>query len=236
MTRAKLSEAQLAAIVVGHLERNGLDVYQEVEMRGGVYDIVAKTPKPPGEIWIVEVKVALSLRLITQALTRMGYASRVIVAAPDTRHARAVGDLCRLVGLGLWVVHPGQPDYPVDGKCWDPPRVRQIVEAELRVGRDSDLRARLRPEHKTHAKAGAIGAGGRWTPFRATCEELARIVAEQPGITLKAAVDAAAHHYRSNRSAVSSLAHWIGKGKVPGVRGEGIGGAIVLQPAPSGGT
>src|SRR5207244_7937670 len=78
----------------------------------------------------------------------------------------------------------------------------------------------LRPEHKTHARAGAP-TGGHWTAFRETCENLARAVAREPGITLKAAIAAIEHHYRSIAGARSSMATWIKAGKVPGVRLEG---------------
>lgn len=111
--------------------------------------------------------------------------------------------------------------------------VREIVEGRRWNRRPVALAAELQPEHKTHAKAGAIGAGGRWTPFRNTCEQLARIVRSQPGVTLKAAVDELKHHYASDAGARSSLAHWIERGKVPGVRlsrSHGTHGSLVLHP------
>ena len=90
----------------------------------------------------------------------------------------------------------------------------------------------LRPEHKTHAKAGAIGAGGRWTPFRQTCEALAEVVRKTPGIHLAAAIkELASHHYSSDACARSSMGIWAQKGKVPGVRVVVDGRFITLHPA-----
>jgi hypothetical protein len=87
-----------------------------------------------------------------------------------------------------------------------------------------------RPNTKLPAKAGAIGGGGRWTPFRDTCEQLRAVVASAPGITLKEGIAAIRHHYTSMASARGALAARIESGLVPGVRLERDGKAVRLYP------
>lgn len=207
MKREPVSEQKLAAVVVAYLENVGADVYQEVAVSGGVADIVARVQH---EIWIVEVKTSFSLALLAQAMDRRRLAHRVYIAAPYSRHQGEVQRMCDELGIGLLEVRPR------DGSL--EPRVYERIEGRRWNRRPVELAARLRPEHKTHAKAGAIGAGGRWTPFRNTCEELERIVRAEPGLRLKDAITRIRHHYASDRSARSSLAHWLERGVVPGVR------------------
>lgn len=225
MTKRNASEQSIAEVVVAWLEALGADVYQEVEILGGIADIVARVGV---EVWIVEVKTSLSLALVTQGMERRRYAHRVYIAAPRTKNMRDVAMLCEEVGIGLLQVTPGETfrgDIAID------PRVREMVASRRWNTRPVALADKLKPQHKTHAKAGAIGAGGRWTPFRATCEELAAAARAKPGITLKEAIDGIRHHYSTPRSAMSSLAHWIERGKVPGVRLARSHGACGAQGA-----
>ena len=218
--RVHTSEQQVAEVVVTYLEDLGADVYQEVECGTGVADIVAVVAH---ELWIVEVKTSLSLALLLQAMDRRVDATRVYVAAPHTRHLWDIRDLCDELGLGLLTVRCGNVE-----STWreDQPDVQMHVPSRRWNRRPSALRARLRPEHKTSAKAGAPGGAGRWTPWRDTCRQLAVLVKAQPGITLKEAIDTIKHHYRSAASARTSLAKWISDGKIDGVRLEG--GRLVL--------
>jgi hypothetical protein len=224
--RARASEQTVAAITVAYLEQLGADVYQEVQVSGGVADIVARVGF---ELWIVEVKTSMSLALVAQAMERRRLAHRVFVAAPTTKTLRDILPILDEVGLGMFEVTPG----------WDAgsmslaPRVVQRLWSRRWNTHPVALARELKPEHKTHAKAGAVGGGGRWTPFRGTCEELARVVAAEPGIALKAAITKTKHHYRSERSAISSLAHWCQRGRVAGVklaRSNGTHGTLVLFP------
>lgn len=210
MKSSHVTEQSVAAVVVAYLEAMGADVYQEVEVPGGVADIVARVR---AELWIVEVKTSLSLALLFQAMERRRLAHRVFIAAPYSRNFRDVGVVCEALGIGLFEVK-----VPSDYETWRTPEVIERVESRRWNTRPVALAADLEPGHKTHAKAGAIGAGGRWTPFRSTCEELARVVAAEPGIALKQAIEKIKHHYRTPASARSSIAHWLERGKVPGVR------------------
>lgn len=204
---APRTEAELAAVVVAWLEAQGADVFQEVACATGIADIVARVG---AELWIVETKTSLSLAVVTQAMDRRREAHRVFVAAPATRNTRDVAALLDEIGVGMLVVSIGS------GHAYDQPRVTERVPSRRWNRRPVTLAAQLRPEHKTHAPAGSVG-GGRWTPFRGTCEELARFVRDTPGVELRTAIKAIRHHYGSNSIARSSLTKWIRDGVVAGV-------------------
>ena len=69
----KITEADLGEKLILWLERNGWEVYQEVQFRGygGIADIVAVRNKPGGSgdkiMWIIELKKSLSLKVMEQA-------------------------------------------------------------------------------------------------------------------------------------------------------------------------
>lgn len=206
LKRAAGSEADLAAVVVAWLQDSGAAVYQEVEVSGGVADIVARVG---AELWIIETKVSLSLALLVQAMERRRHAHRIYCAGPYTKTLRDFGWVCAEVGIGLLEVHPGTDSE------WDRPQVKQIVRSRRWNSKPAALAARLRPEHQTHAAAGTNG--GRWTPFRDTCEQLLRVVTRDPGVPLQDAVASIRDHYSSKAAARSHLAGWVAAGKVPGV-------------------
>lgn len=210
MNRARPREQDVAAIVVAWLEALGADVYQEVECAGGVADIVARVR---AELWIVEVKTSPTLALLYQALQRRVDAHRVFVATPSTRTLREFGALARELGVGVLEVHAAD----VVGEHRYDPRIRELCPSRRWNTRPVRLASRLKPEHKTHAKAGAVGGGGRWTPFRDTCEQILREVAANPGTTIRAVVNAIRHHYATPASARSSLTKWISDGAIKGV-------------------
>ncbi len=207
MTRTvKHTEADLAAVVVAWLQDSGATVYQEVEMAGGVADIVAKVGP---EIWIIETKLHLSLALLVQAMERRRHAHRVFCAGPHTKTLRDFEWLCREVGVGLLAVHVGKDNR------WDHPRVIESAPSRRWNTRPVALAGKLRPEHQTHAAAGTNG--GRWTPFRDTCEQLLAVVVRNPGVPLRDAVASIRDHYSSKAAARTHLAGWIAANKVPGV-------------------
>lgn len=226
----KPSEQDVAAVVVAHLAALGADIYEEVTIPGGVADIVARVG---AELWLIEVKTSLSLALIVQAYGRRHLAHRTWVAAPCTRGCQEADLVIRELGLGLMICRNVRSDEAPHAS-YEAPRVDTIVDARrLTSKRCLSLAKRLQPEHKTHAKAGAVGGGGRWTPFRSTCEQLARIVTGQPGISLKEAISTISHHYASDASARGSIVARIESGLVPGVRMERDGKLLRLQPAVS---
>lgn len=218
-----VSEQDVAAILVAYLEGNGADVYQEVTLRrsgGGVADIVARVG---AELWIIEVKTTLSLALLVQAMDRRRAAHRVFVAAPPSRNLRDFASVCGEIGIGLFSVSTVS--------SWQGQQlVRLEVDSRRWNSKPVSLASRLVPEHKTHARAGAVGGGGRWTPFRNTCEQVSRIVARSPGATLREIIEETKHHYSCDRVARSSLAKWAQEGAIDGVEARREDGKIRLYP------
>jgi hypothetical protein len=98
------------------------------------------------------------------------------------------------------------------------------------VSHEEPDHSRLCAQHKVSAKAGTAG-GGRWTPFRNTCDQLVRVVHESPGIPMKDAIDRIKHHYASSSSARGALATWVDRGKLPGVKLTRGPGVMRLWPA-----
>lgn len=202
-----MTEAQMAARVVRWLEDDGWSVYQEVEPIGlwgpGRADIVAVNG------WrtrVVECKRALSFELLAQAQAWIQYAHWVDIAVPAIKASaeqsagRNVAYKCAgMLGLGVLRVkslHGIEEGVvsPVDRIGEDPPA------GEPRPG----LLDLLRPEHKTHAKAGEPG-GGQWTRFKQTAAALRDFAANSPGETLRTALHRVEHHYASVRNALMSI-------------------------------
>lgn len=219
--KREASEQAVAAVVIAWLEAAGADVYQEVECGTGVADIVAKIG---AELWVIETKTSLSLAVILQALDRRRDAHRVFVATPIARRSSAIDELLREIGVGRLEVRLGDPEYGID------PIVLERIHSRRWNQRPVALALRLRPEHKTAAKAGAQSGKGRWTPFRDTCKQLAAVVAASPGILLKDAIGKIKHHYCSNTVARRWLAEIAQRDDIAGVAVRRENGALFLFP------
>lgn len=224
-----VSEAAIAAVVVAYLESLGHDVYQEVPVRGGIADIVSLVGKGR-EVWVIETKDGWSLDLLRQCMERRASAHRVFAACPPSRGQRDNVRIAEELGIGALSVHVDDDDRAAWSQRVTVSAMARRQSSDPRYG--AKLRNRCCEGHKTHAKAGTAG-GGRYTPFRATCDALLRAVVDRPGIALKDAIERISHHYGSHATARSTLPKWIEAGKVPGVRIERVGRKIHLHPAAS---
>lgn len=213
----RASEQDIAAVLVNFLSSDGWDVYQEVPSRdGAAADIVAVRD---GCVMVVEVKTTFGLRVMEQAALWRGAAHYVCVFVPGRPNRFGEG-LLRGLGIGAYaLIGDGEVVMAVT------PRLDRAAHASA-----TRLRSRLAPQHKTAALAGTNG-GGRWTPFRATCEALKLEVARHPeGIKPKLAVAGLKHHYRSDALAATSMARWALKGMVPGVVVRKVENRVLLFP------
>jgi hypothetical protein len=142
-----MRETELYAPIKAYLEGQGYTVKGEVED----CDVVARRGEEPPVI--VELKVALNLELILQAIDRQQLCDAVYIAVPDDRRSksntllrRSYGDVLRLVkllGLGLLVVtfraRTMKVDVLVDPGAYRPRksptrRARLLREFELLQG------------------------------------------------------------------------------------------------------
>lgn len=232
----KVTEQSLGVPIKAWFEAHGWTVYQEVEHGPGIADIVA-TLGPL--LAVVEIKTSLSFDVIAQGHRWLNCAHWSWVAVPaekgrndnpsDGRHLAY--NVCKSYGIGVLRVRPlntTELHYEASGGlsyrpglpwCFESNRVAIAAPAAIQRRADVDaFRAKLKPEHQTFAPAG-MQSGKRWTPFTATCERLRRFLVEQGGsATIAAAIKQIDHHYSSNSSARSSLAHWIEKGSVDGIQ------------------
>lgn len=215
-TKWPKKETELAAAIVRWLDDQGWDVYQEVPLHGRAADIVAVRGPV---LWVIETKLSLGLDVIEQAVRWRGLAHCVSVGVPmsGNHFARSVAESFRLGVI----------------EATDENTVRERVDAPLerRAGVHM-LRAALRPEQKTALAAGSQH-GERFTPWRETCQRVAREATAKPGIELRELITSIRHHYASNASARACLKDWIAKGKVPGVRLEAEGKLLRVFPASS---
>jgi hypothetical protein len=218
----KISEQALASELVAWLEAQHWDVYQEVrvsEYSGSpIADVVAVQGRL---VWIVECKTTLGLAVLGQALRWRGQVHFASVCAPQMPRrgnaSWAAERFARELGVGLLTAEHGYVSQH------EAPRLNR------RPCGVEQIRAALRPEHKTYAKAGSA-RGGYWTPFRQTCHYLREAVEKQPGVTLRDAIANIQTHYSSPQTARSSLPSLIEKGVVRGVRLEREGRALRLYP------
>lgn len=229
-----MKETAVGAAVVALLAERGFSVYQEVLCAWGSILDLAATKGPL--LIAVECKVSLTFEVMHQAMRWIPHAHHSYVATPlprfgiDPLQTRLLEDL----GLGFIGVRDasqvrlvnGVPEDGSDGGA----RAEFLLDPRWNRRANDGLRKTLREEHKTYAPAGSSGAA-RWSPFKATVQELARFVDAHPGCTLKAAIDGIRHHYSSKRNAMSSLVHWIDAGSVAGVRVERESGRLLLYPA-----
>lgn len=199
------TEAEIARFVVEELQRQGYVTYEEVSGKlSKRADIVAVRGPVTA---VIECKRALSLRFLDQLTPWLSFANVTIGAYQSGRVGPAVGRYCRSEGIGLWAVHP--PEEIVE----------KVAPRIFRQAGVNWLRDALCDEQRSgeYAQAGSMG-GGYFTPFRGTATALRRIVEKQPGIELRAALQAMKHHYASEKSAMTSLPALIRKGVVQGIR------------------
>ena len=211
------SEAVIARGVVTELQRQGWTTYEEVvagdaERRA---DIVARRGPV---LAVVECKTNLSLKLLDQLTWWLGQAHLVIGAIGFGRLGPTVRAYCKHTGIGIWA-----------GGCEE---LREVIEPRLwRRADTSRLSRHLQAEHKSGKYAKAGTQGGYFTPFRQTCDLLRIVATENPGIELREALRAMAHHYSNNRSAMSSLPALIRRGVIQGVRLEDSSKTLRIYPS-----
>lgn len=185
-------ESALAARVVSWLEAQRWDVYQEVEHRGDIADIVAVRA---GLVWVIETKVTLSLAVMHQAARwPVHYRSLAVPWAKRGWDERKIAE--RICGdfLQVGVLYIDGPGLDVHGGYHYGERtVSEHVRAPLLRHNHAlavALRERLRPDHKTYAQAGS-NRGGRWTPYKQTISEVRELLKKRgaAGATLREIVE-----------------------------------------------
>jgi hypothetical protein len=212
----KQSEKQLAEKVIAWLEEDGWDVYQEVQ--GGTGLAVADIVAIKGPVyWVIEVKTALNLTVLAQAVRWAAYSHMKAVAVPNSRDsvAKRFGEVvAREYGVGILKVGNYGVQYRPGGFESKPRQLKRLKKS-------------IKPEHKTYAKAGTAG-GSHWTEYKGTVMEVKKYLRNKPGASMAEVITAIDHHYSNDRSAKACLSRYIEEGIIKGIRKEKVGRKIHL--------
>ena len=197
------SETDVGKIVVAYLRDHQWRVYQEVN--GLDADIVAVQTRGGGLelVWAIELKLHLSFRVLDQAMQRRPFAHWASVAVPHRKLLASTPQVFRMLGIGLLLVAPVGVQERIA------PGLNRKALARFTLDR-------LHEQQQTFALAGSSGGAG-WSSFKQTCAYLRRHVEQNPGCLVKDAVEQIKHHYASDGTAVSCLAHWLRRGVMAGI-------------------
>ena len=219
----RVPEVAIGRVVVSWLEAEGWDVWQEVGVSsgGGVCDIVAK--RGPA-IHAVECKSVANLDVLEQASWWVGRAHFVSVAVPLPRRERLYASFAKSLGVGvIWVENGWHQfgDNVLLVRTWDQGAMSRPREDKYR----RPLSYFLTDERKHWPAEAGNNLGHRYTPFRETCDHLRHVVAESPGITMRAAVERMrGHHYSDDKAARAALMQWVRLRRIKGIRYEYVDG------------
>lgn len=211
----KIKEADIAKSVVGWLQKNRWEIYQEVGVGscndGHRADIVAVMDPV---IWAIEVKTSFSLKVLEQALYWKAFAHQVSIAVPKKRgqwrsYTSGRRDfearLCKHFGVGLIEIDVVR-NFEIK-ESMEPRFQRKIIQK---------LKDNLREEHKTWSEAGN-DQNDYFTPFKLTVHDLTQFVQQHPGCGLKEALDHIHHHYRTSSTARTCLSKYIRDGIIDSI-------------------
>ena len=218
------SEKELAAHIISYLREDGFDVYQEVPFNGVAADIVA-TRGPL--LAVVETKKNLGLDVLEQCCGWLNYANIVYAGVWKPKRSQTTFGRRVAAKYGIGTIEVNVPKLNPDNT-----RADINIKPEYRRKILPNLRDALRPEMMT-GEYGAAGTnrGGRFTPFKQTCEELLRIARAEPGIEIKRAISKIRkHHYSSDSAARVNIKNHIESGIITGLTLAREDGKLVLRP------
>lgn len=221
----KFKEIDIGKAIVEYLQDLQWEVYQEVQAFGSggpVIDIVATQGLV---VWAIECKTNLSLKLIEQAMHRLGHANYVSIAYPSRRHRNNFAHrILKIFGIGsLTVKDTANSKYGIQVVEYNKPTLARKTTGYIRKA--------LNENQKTFASAGNA-EGKRWTPFQETCRLIKSKVACNPGITLSELLgpNGIITHYTSTATARSCIGKWGQQDVIKGVEIRFDGRLIRLFP------
>lgn len=213
----RMLEEELALHVVKELENMGLLVYKEVSIKGGgsrradIYAVALKDEKVVRSI-IVETKMSFNLSVIEQAHSWMRNANLAYVAVPMGKRGASsfAKKICGMLGIGVIEV-------AINGTCYI--TVDAVHQASVKL-------PNLYPEQMDSI---AGNANGKFrTPFNITIERLESVLKDGP-MHLSAALERSGHHYKSPRTASSSIQKHIADGVIKNIQVISTGKGLMLQ-------
>ena len=193
----KISEEQLAKMVIDHYEKLGYETYKEVTAKGskggGTHraDIIAVKGD---EYIVIETKVGFGLKVIEQAFAWKSKSHKAYIAIPKRKrnNTKRFGyEICRDMGVGVIEIDIKKKDL--------------FFYCESSINKNPDL-PKLYEEQKD-ATAGV--SSGYITPFKVTKQKIMEYVKQNGECSLSDLVESVDHHYRNNNSAKQSISKLI---------------------------
>ena len=216
----EVSEIDIAKCVVNYLTEMKWEVYQEVQtIYGPRADIVAVRN---GVLWVIECKKNLSLALINQAYFWLKYSNYVSVVSA-TYPGNFANYVFKRDGIGYMIAKDKKSRYNDDNIC-----LMMLIQPNLRRKSDTNkIKSLLCEKQKTYALAGNSTCS-YWSPFKQTCEIVCDYVRLNPGTTFKNMLQHIKTHYSSEKTAHSTLLHWIKTGVIKDIAIKRDGKALTL--------
>ncbi len=200
-----MSEQKLAKYTTRFLNDEGWDVYKEVQVQtvGPRADLVAVRRR---RVWVVETKMNLNLKLLSQAWRWLSYAHFVSVAVPKRIRAEPFTNLIlKDYGIGCLEI--------TKNYVWEEIPARRNRKP---MGLDR-LVATLREEHK-HQVSGRTHVPFL-TPWKLFFTDLKAIVHRHPGLTLQRAIRSIGHTLDKSDDVIKNhVIQEILQGRVQGVK------------------
>jgi hypothetical protein len=196
----KVSEKDLAKIIVDYFENQGYETYKEVTERGGKprADIIAVKDN---QYVVIECKTTLNLKLLEQSYYWKPRSHKTFISIPTSRGTRSKSfgyTMCRDYGIGILEVNM---------------KSKEVIErSPSSITTEPDL-PRLYEEQKD--SIAGVSSGDYITPFKLTCRRLVNYIKENKESPLNKALESIEHHYSNNGSAKNAIHKMINIGAIP---------------------
>lgn len=195
--KEKISEKDLAEIIIEYYENLGYHTYKEVTAKGSKgggtnrADIIAVKDD---EHIVIETKITFGLKLIQQGYTWKSKSHLTYICLPrkkKTSTKRFGYDICRDLGIGI---------IEIDIKT---KKINFYCESS--INEKPDL-----PKLYESQKDATAGVSGKYiTPFKITKEKILEFIKQNGETSLTKLVEGVDHHYKSNNSAKQSISKLI---------------------------
>lgn len=200
------NEKELAKVVVDHLKDNGWTIYPEIND----IDIVATKPDAGAvnglRIIGIECKKHFNLTVLAQAESRKRYVDEVYIAVTKGwKDNESFGcKIAKQFNIGVYFVDKYKA-YCIATNSYKPTYNIHLQVPGIYFPRKSQIIDKmLDPKAIDFAEAGQQ-AGKHWSVFQKTVGLLTDYVRDNPGVSLKDAIENIKHHYSNKTSAHSSL-------------------------------
>lgn len=204
MARNKITENDIAKVVIQYLEKLGYQTYKEVTWNGGGSHRADIVGYQDSEFLIVETKTTFGLKVIEQAMFYKDKAHKVYICIPRANYKRRwFGyQICRDYGIGiLEVYYFGKGDK------------REMVVFEHTPSTICQ-KPNLPTLYEEQKNQNAGTKESYVTPFKMTVKRLINHVKEHGPDSLEHALMEINHHYKNVKSGKSALTKLIKGGAI----------------------